>query len=699
MTNLEKSSKRELLTIISQQEEKLSRYETRLRDVVIAYKGLVKEKEALELSVTALSKKDVSPIPSNCNNVLEEAESTESPDELKSSSDHVLKEHENEQNDSLKQLHQQLTTLTNSLATLSAEKSRMEASFQADKKQLRLEKEEREKCIRGLQEKNQQLLNELDSLKTKLTSERHERDKEQNDHGAMIRELQKLLSSERCQVEVLESQCEELKCKLLHIEQQNGISDKKLRDLKNELESTRRKLKRAETDVKNKETPPILLELQEEMANLKLHHQAAISQEQKRVAEAEERARRLAAMHEERVANLEARLAELSETVGSYDKLRQQDQAAILKLKEHIAQLDFEKSNIGSSLQIIAIEKNEEQKENCEIDFDTDVQSLVDQIQALKAKLCKLNQLSEKPIDLNDVFHIHSNISEENLHESCQEQIAKLRGETEVLRKQLSGLNDQEDTSSLVNALKERIHLLNAQMNDGEENKKIIENLQKMLKAERTRSKSELTAVETDYRCRLSLLEQQLQKQRERSLSLLEDKEQEIQMLKSSFGMFLPGGKTSLSNLDEDSYTSDNVEKSHFGWNKNNGAVGDSPHILHYVHEIARRDVEISNLRKVNHKLEGSNRESIRKIRELQDIHEEQENKLKEEVSRLERCQSREGANLEYLKNVVLSFLTSHDSNCKKHMLNAIAAVLKFSAAELERVNKVHKAPIPTPVR
>jgi hypothetical protein len=39
-------------------------------------------------------------------------------------------------------LHTQLTTLMNSLATLSAEKSRMEASFQADKKQLRSEKEE-----------------------------------------------------------------------------------------------------------------------------------------------------------------------------------------------------------------------------------------------------------------------------------------------------------------------------------------------------------------------------------------------------------------------------------------------------------------------------------------------------------------------------------------------------------------------------
>lgn len=56
-------------------------------------------------------------------------------------------------------------------------------------------------------------------------------------------------------------------------------------------------------------------------------------QEQRRAKEAEDRARHLAAVHEERVANLESHLAELSETVGSYDRLRQQDQLAIHKLK------------------------------------------------------------------------------------------------------------------------------------------------------------------------------------------------------------------------------------------------------------------------------------------------------------------------------------------------------------------------------
>ena len=56
----ERISRRELVETIDKQNEQLSRYETRLRDVVRAYKGLAKEKEALEKSLAALSsvKKD-----------------------------------------------------------------------------------------------------------------------------------------------------------------------------------------------------------------------------------------------------------------------------------------------------------------------------------------------------------------------------------------------------------------------------------------------------------------------------------------------------------------------------------------------------------------------------------------------------------------------------------------------------------------
>jgi myosin heavy subunit len=91
------------------------------------------------------------------------------------------------------------------------------------------------------------------------------------------RELQKLLAEERRLKDQQENQTEELRTKLTQLESQSGQREqyeKKLRDVHNELEATRRKLKRAEA--KAKETPPLLLQLQDEMASMKLQHQAAI---------------------------------------------------------------------------------------------------------------------------------------------------------------------------------------------------------------------------------------------------------------------------------------------------------------------------------------------------------------------------------------------------------------------------------------
>lgn len=56
--------------------------------------------------------------------------------------------------------------------------------------------------------------------------------------------------------------------------------------------------------------------------------------------------------------------------------------------------------------------------------------------------------------------------------------------------------------------------------------------------------------------------------------------------------------------------------------------------------------------------------------------------------TRLERCKSREGANLEYLKNVVISYIVSKDSDGKRHMMNAISAVLQFTPQETKIINE-----------
>lgn len=58
-------------------------------------------------------------------------------------------------------------------------------------------------------------------------------------------------------------------------------------------------------------------------------HRIQVQMEQQKSREADERLKRARALEEERVTALEAKLAELSEVVGSNDRVRQQDQLAI----------------------------------------------------------------------------------------------------------------------------------------------------------------------------------------------------------------------------------------------------------------------------------------------------------------------------------------------------------------------------------
>ena len=67
---------------------------------------------------------------------------------------------------------------------------------------------------------------------------------------------------------------------------------------------------------------------------------------------AEERSTSLSGQQEIRVANLESRLQELSETVGTYDRLRQNDQISMQKLRERIAQLDLENQSLQNNRKI-----------------------------------------------------------------------------------------------------------------------------------------------------------------------------------------------------------------------------------------------------------------------------------------------------------------------------------------------------------
>ena len=159
------------------------------------------------------------------------------------------------------------------------------------------------------------------------------------------------------------------------------LSSYRVRDISNELEASKVKLRIAEDKLSR--PSPHLIQLQNEMADMKVQHRLAIQlvrrhscnifpkiwqnnhkfrrvktsfstlillrivnvhrhliyvsltriQEQRNSSEIKEAAQKLDASHEKRVSTLEARLAELSLTVGSYDRLRQEDLSTVSKLK------------------------------------------------------------------------------------------------------------------------------------------------------------------------------------------------------------------------------------------------------------------------------------------------------------------------------------------------------------------------------
>lgn len=576
-------------------------------DVVTAYKGLLKEKEALEASLAALTsnkaKSDETPQVSTAD------KTNTAPSQDAASSG---------------ELQLQIATLMNSLATLSAEKSRMESSFQADKKQLRAEIAQKDAANKELLERTNELRRqhqiEIEGMKSKIIVERHEREKESNNHMVMIRELQKLYADERHLKENLEMQLNDLKSQF----SSTGYADTKVKDLQKELHEAKEKLKKYE----NKKMSPapensnILQQLQNEMQHLKQQHAIAIKSEQKRALVAEERNKKLAALHEDRVANLEARLAELSSTVGTYDRLRQQDQENIQKLKDKIAQLATVTEN--------DIPPTSSPKRG--------VADIVDEIQQLKKILLIENARSQNPIDINKIFNTDTD------HSHCLEDYNKMQAELDAVKNENKDLaNSVETQKNHIKTLQEKVKVLNRNIDDQEaELKAQADRIVHAVKSERSKWKESIEALENDYRGKLNSLEHQLQKQRSRSLQLLDEKENEIRALKTSFEIFIPQQQTSET---VEPPSARKISASHLNavLNSNTPAttttasastLSEGCHILHYVNELARKDVEISGLRKTKHAAETALRQALQDKVTAQEALNDKIMKLEQEVDR-----------------------------------------------------------------
>jgi CII-binding regulator of phage lambda lysogenization HflD len=646
-------------SIIQAQKEQIARYKMRLKgelkfrkqnfakanilfshllDVVTSYQSLLEEKKALDV-VLKLKQEKLSDI----------KEGVESEDEARS---------ESSSNDT-----DQVTVLMNSLSTLSAEKNKMEASFLADKKNLRQELKTKDIVIKDLQDKLKSAELEKHNYKSKLIS------------------FDRVLNDERHLKENLETQLNQLKTQFSHL----SNSDKLINTLNLELSETKKKLKAYEAN-KMKEESSVLQALHLEIENLKHQHTENLMIEKKRANEANEKNRKLTALHEEALLVWESRNSQLSKNFAHYHQMRESDQSSIMQLKEKIAQLtshtdETNRYDVGGGAGGGGGHTSNRFSNAYEI---------VEEVQKLKQLLIYENTKMENPIDLTCIFtysDADESISSEK-YALMKNERDILKAENEIVKNQFGEQNEHLKT------LQEKVIVLNRNIDEYEaEIKSKSDELYGMLKAERVKNRDTISSLEADYRSKISQLEQQLQKQRERSLVLLEEKENEIRALKTSYELFIP--KKSADNEDDSQSTGSGSRKvstsqQHLGMilnQQNSNSNIPETYMIFYSNELARKDMELSSVRKAKRETDDMLRQTLKdKIMMHEELDEKIAN-LEQKVIYLEKMKSREGANLEYLKNVTISYLTTSDSHAKKKMLNAIGAVLKFDDSENSMIN------------
>lgn len=187
--------------------------------------------------------------------------------------------------------------------------------------------------------------------------------------------------------------------------------------------------------------------------------------------------------------------------------------------------------------------------------------------------------------------------------------------------------------------LEEKLRMLVSEMSEKEkEYQKKLEKQHQMMQEQYSKTEHLLAQKDSEYQNKIVALEQQLLRQRERSLTVIQEKDKEIQMLKSSFDALLP--KKSIM-LDGGAQKF-NLPSARHGSVKSEAndlvsgliTIENNPPMLYYTQELARKEVQISGLRKQNVQLETSLRDLERNSFRIAEKHEEDVKKLETQIKR-----------------------------------------------------------------
>ena len=205
--------------------------------------------------------------------------------------------------------------------------------------------------------------------------------------------------------------------------------------------------------------------------------------------------------------------------------------------------------------------------------------------------------------------------------------------------------------------------------------------------------KQRMDKIEHVHQKSISDLEQELVKQRERTLKLLDEKEIELDQFKCANGgavnLFQISPKKKDTNSSGSLITN---EPDAIDEGQNNvlpSPQTETKRIIHYSQETAYKEGELNKLRahkaELEYRLKQTNDEHSVDIDRFQT----QIGVLKQEIERIKLNQSRNelnSPNQEYLKNVIFNFMTTKDSNVRLNMQNALMQILQFTKHEKQKL-------------
>lgn len=418
----------------------------------------------------------------------------------------------------------------------------------------------------------------------------------------------------------------------------------------------------------------------------------------------EDQLRQHSRLEEERVAALEAQVSELSELLGSNEKAKQKDQMCIQKLKERIVQLDMENKTL-------AIAASSRVSTDVNIDeASLDINMLKDKLEKIKKHLYLAMKKSKEPLDIENLCEIDSVFKSETSDGEkatvlyYQQELKQLKEEFErykmraqvVLKnktaKDGTSAKEVEELTEQLSELKEKYITLRLSYEELEGKHKLeLDTVQQEVLRLQHNHKQKLEKLENEYKERALKLEEELHKHRDRALQVMQEKDHEIERLKSSLLNYSLQKhiRTSSENKITDGKVDSNdtdASSSQMFYQALKIAGPNEPTFLLYAEQLARKEVDIGALRKQKHKLEAEVHQLQEKCIIEGEHYREEISALQDQIQKSIRDKGREGANLEYLKNIIYRFLTLQDALGRQQTLTAILTILHFSPQEKHTV-------------